>query len=162
MPTPRPWLLIFHSTISLSPQTKNLFQKFLMTSLHAICGLAPQSKILATPMPSPKFAQLIFHELVVLSHSLSKEFQHPASFFSKLLKKHYLLHIENLFLSTDLISDDCIDIHATCNAVRKVCANECLQHFLQTNCPRSCGFCAGKRLKSDNYNVMKLSVLLHP
>ena len=36
----RPRLLIFHSTISLSKR-KFLFRKFLMTSLHVICGLAP-------------------------------------------------------------------------------------------------------------------------
>ena len=43
-------LQIFHSTISL-PRKKFLFWKFLMTSLHMICGLVPpQSKILATPM----------------------------------------------------------------------------------------------------------------
>ena len=33
-------LQIFHSTISL-PHKKFLFRKFLMTSLHVICGLAP-------------------------------------------------------------------------------------------------------------------------
>ena len=46
----RPRLLIFHSTISLYHK-KFLFRKFLMTSLHAICGLPPsQLKILAKPM----------------------------------------------------------------------------------------------------------------
>ena len=41
---------VFHSTISLSHK-KFLFQKFLMTSLHVICGLGFfQSKILARPM----------------------------------------------------------------------------------------------------------------
>ena len=46
----RPRLLIFHSTISLPPQ-KIPRTRFLMTSLHVICGLGPppQSKILATP-----------------------------------------------------------------------------------------------------------------
>ena len=47
----RPRLLIFHSTISL-PHKKFLSRKFLMTSLHVICGLRPQSKIGATPMKS--------------------------------------------------------------------------------------------------------------
>ena len=46
----RPQLLIIQSRISLSHK-KFLFQKFLMTLLHVIFGLAlPQSKILATPM----------------------------------------------------------------------------------------------------------------
>ena len=41
---------MFHSTMSLLPE-KNPVSKFLMTSLHVICGLGPpQSKILATPM----------------------------------------------------------------------------------------------------------------
>ena len=40
----RPRLLIFHSTISLSHK-KFLFQKFLMTSLHVIFGLAPPPPI---------------------------------------------------------------------------------------------------------------------
>ena len=39
MPT-RPRLPIFHSTISL-PLKKIPFSRFLMTSLHVICGLAP-------------------------------------------------------------------------------------------------------------------------
>ena len=38
----------WHYTISLSD--KKFFRKFLMTSLHVICGWAPQSKIFATPM----------------------------------------------------------------------------------------------------------------
>ena len=46
----RPQLLIIQSRISLSHK-KFLFQKFLMTLLHVIFGLAlPHSKILATPM----------------------------------------------------------------------------------------------------------------
>ena len=47
----RPRLQIFYSTISL-PYKKIHFRKFLMTSLHVICGLAPllQPKILATLM----------------------------------------------------------------------------------------------------------------
>ena len=57
LPLPKSWLSairlrlqIFHSTISL-PHKKFLFRKFLVTSLHLICGLGPsQSKILATPM----------------------------------------------------------------------------------------------------------------
>ena len=36
----RPLLLIFHSAVSLSHK-KFLFRKFLWTSLHAVCGLAP-------------------------------------------------------------------------------------------------------------------------
>ena len=39
----RPGLPIFHSTISLSPQ-KIPFSKFLMTSLHVICGLPPPNQ----------------------------------------------------------------------------------------------------------------------
>ena len=57
LPLPKSWLSairlrlqIFHSTISL-PNKKFLFRKFLMTSLHVICGLGPpQLKILAAPM----------------------------------------------------------------------------------------------------------------
>ena len=46
----RPRLLIFHSTISFPPR-KIPFSKFLMMSLHVICGLGPpQSKILASTM----------------------------------------------------------------------------------------------------------------
>ena len=46
-----PRLSISYSTMSL-PHKKFLFWKFLITSLHVICGLSspPQSKILATPM----------------------------------------------------------------------------------------------------------------
>ena len=36
-------LQIFHSTISL-PHKKFLFRKFLMTSLHVICGLGPPNQ----------------------------------------------------------------------------------------------------------------------
>ena len=45
----RPRLLIFHSTISL-PHKKFLFQKFLMTSLYVVCGLAPP------PIKNPGYA----------------------------------------------------------------------------------------------------------
>ena len=52
-PKHRPWLLIFHSTISKSHK-KFFFPKFLMTSLRVICGLSPsQSKILVTLMVKP-------------------------------------------------------------------------------------------------------------
>ena len=43
-----PWLLIFHSTISL-PHKKFLFWKLLMTSLRMICGLGP-------PIKNPSYA----------------------------------------------------------------------------------------------------------
>ena len=46
----KPRLPIFHSTICLFHK-KLLFRKLLMTSLNVVCGLAPQSKILATTMP---------------------------------------------------------------------------------------------------------------
>ena len=57
LPSSKSWLSaiwlrlqICHSTISLLHK-KFLFRKFMMTSLHVICGLGPpQSKILATPM----------------------------------------------------------------------------------------------------------------
>ena len=52
---------MFHSTVSLLPQ-KIPVSKFLMTLLHVICGLPPQSKILATPISSTlvfSFAPLI-------------------------------------------------------------------------------------------------------
>ena len=57
LPLPKSWLSanrlrlqIFHSTISL-PHKKFLFRKFLITSLHVICGLPPpQLKILASLM----------------------------------------------------------------------------------------------------------------
>ena len=57
-----PQLLIFHSTISLSHK-KFLFRKFLMTSLHVICGLPPppQSKIPATPMLIFIFFYFLWH-----------------------------------------------------------------------------------------------------
>ena len=56
----RPQLLIFHSTIPL-PSQKIPLSKFLMTSLHVICGLGPaQSKILATPMREFNFFYTFF------------------------------------------------------------------------------------------------------
>ena len=71
--SPKSWLSanelqlqIFHSTISL-PHKKFLFCKFLMTSLHAICGLGPPNQKswlclwLATPFDLIKTFATTFH-----------------------------------------------------------------------------------------------------
>ena len=74
LPLPTSWqsairlrLQIFHSTISL-PHKKLLFRKFLMTSLHVICGLGPppQSKILATPMRASNHKSQFEHIFLLL------------------------------------------------------------------------------------------------
>ena len=50
---PSPGLLIIHFMIC--PRKSLFFRKIFMTPLHVICGLGPQSKILATPMLKARY-----------------------------------------------------------------------------------------------------------
>ena len=55
------------------PFKKFLFQKFVMTSLHVICGLGtPQSKTLATPMEQPITLLICPKSTVDLNDDLKK------------------------------------------------------------------------------------------
>ena len=83
----RLWLQIFHSMISLANK-KLLFRKFLMTSLHVICGLGPpQSKILATPMDETP----ICHRLGGSRGKAPSRRRHSAQKFCIFFRKNILI-----------------------------------------------------------------------
>ena len=123
--SPKSWLSanelqlqIFHSTISL-PHKKFLFCKFLMTSLHAICGLGPPNqkswlclwlatpfdliKTFATPFHLIKFSRLFTAKIIsiircasvviIKSKKIITRHWYPMRTKRKHICKHPFLHL---------------------------------------------------------------------